>query len=211
MRLYQILFLVISSCSLLLSSCSTVKTVTGFEQKETALKTYFSTYFSDPKKDYIYKAQIAVYGRDFGGIFIAKKINDTVYRAAFTTEFGNKLFDFEVTDNSFKVNYILEELDKKIIVNTLKRDFMLLLKKNHEVGAQYEDGLNTVYKANDGKRFNYLFINKASGRLLKLVNATKFKEKTIISYISESDKLAKNIVIDHKNIKLKIELNYLQE
>lgn len=210
MRRYQILFLTISSCLLLLSSCA-VKTVEGFEQKETALKSYTAKYFSDPAKDYVYKAQISVYGRDFGGIFIAKKINDTLYRAAFTTEFGNKLFDFEVTDNSFKVNYILEELNKKIIVNTLKRDFMLLLKKHHDVAQQYESPQNTVYKSNDGKRFNYIFTDKTSGRLSRLVNATKSKEKTIITYNAESDILAQNIVIDHKNIKLKIELNYLQQ
>lgn len=208
MRRYQILFLIISSF-LLLSSCA-VKTVDGFEQKEPAHKSYSAPYFSDPEKDYVYKAQISVYGRDFGGIFIAKKVNDTLYRAAFTTEFGNKLFDFEITDTSFKVNYILEELDKAIIVNTLKRDFMLLLKQKYEVAEQYENEQNTVYKSKDGKRFNYLFADKASGRLSKLVNATKSKEKTIITYNAESNILARNIVIDHKNIKLKIELNFIQ-
>ncbi len=208
---YQTLFLAISSCFLLLSACAPVKTVNGFEQKDVSLTTYLSPYFSNIKKDYIYKAQISVYGRDFGGIFIAKKINDSVYRAAFTTEFGNKLFDFEVTDDSFKINYILEELDKKIIVNTLKRDFMLLLKKNHGVAEQFENSENKVYKCNDGKRFNYLFINKSSGELAKLVNTTKTKEKTVITYTPENKKLAKTIVIDHKNIKLRIELNLLQE
>jgi hypothetical protein len=209
MRRYQILFLAISSF-LLLSSCA-VKTVKGFEQKDTALKSYASTYFSNSETDYVYKAQIAVYGHDFGGIFIAKKVNDTLYRAAFTTEFGNKLFDFEITDNSFKVNYILEELNKKIIVNTLKRDFMLLLKKNHEVTEQFEDNENIVYKTIDGKRYNYIFTSKATKRLTKLVNTTKYKEKTIITYTPQSDALAKYIVIDHKNIKLKIELHLLQQ
>ncbi|KGO91302.1 hypothetical protein [Flavobacterium subsaxonicum] len=209
MRRYQILFFLISSC-LLLSGCA-VKTVKGFEQQAPAVTNYPVTYFSDAKTDYVYKAHIAIYGRDFGGIFIAKKINDTLYRAAFTTEFGNKLFDFEITDTSFKVNYILEELDKALIVNTLKRDFMLLLKQNHAVQEQYKDNQNTVYKSDAGKRSNYLFIDKTSGQLAKIVNATKSKEKTIISYTPQSNILAKNIVIEHKNIKLKIELNYLEQ
>jgi hypothetical protein len=209
MRRYQILFFLISSC-LLLSSCA-VKTVKGFDNKPAAVKNYPVTYFSDAKTDYVYKAHIAIYGKDFGGIFIAKKINDTLYRAAFTTEFGNKLFDFEITDNSFKVNYILEDLDKKIIVNTLKRDFMLLLKQNHAVEEQYEDAENTVYKSKSGERFNYLFTDKATGQLSKIVNATKAKEKTIIRYTPQNNILAKSIVIEHKNIKLKIELNYLEQ
>jgi len=214
MHRYRILFLTISSCfALLLSSCA-VKTVKGFEQKIPLAAIYTAPYFLDTKTDYVYKAHIAVYGNDMGGIFIIKKMNDTLYRAAFTTEFGNKLFDFEISGNNFKVNYILEELDKKIVVNTLKKDFMLLLKKEHTVNERYESAESIVYKSKDGGRYNYLFTDKASGRLTKLVNATKSKEKIIITYNpddAESNILAKNIVIDHKNIKLKIELNYLNQ
>lgn len=208
MRQYPILFLIISSC-LLFSSCA-VKTVDGLVKTEKAPEHFHAPYFSDPNKDYIYKASIAVYGRDFGGIFIAKKVNDTLYRAAFTTEFGNKLFDFEITDDSFKVKYILDELNKKIVVNTLKRDFMLLLKQQHEVVAGYEDDKNSVLKCKDGKRYNYLFTDKATGQLQKLVNATKSKEKTIITYTAKNNILAQNIVIDHKNLQLRIELNYIE-
>lgn len=207
MRRFLILFLLISSA--LLSSCA-VKTVKGLEAKTPQVTAYPVTYFSNPETDYVYKAHIAIYGRDFGGIFIAKKVNDTLYRAAFTTEFGNKLFDFEITDDSFKVNYILEELDRKIIVNTLKRDFMLLLKTKHEVMQQYEDDKDIIYKCSDGGRFNYLFVNMDNGRLSKIVNATKGKEKIVVNFAEENNILAKNIVIDHKNIKLKITLNYIQ-
>jgi hypothetical protein len=207
MRRFQILFLLISS--FLLTSCA-VGTVKGLEAKTPQVTNYAVSYFSNPDIDYVYKAHISIYGKDFGGIFIAKKINDTLYRAAFTTEFGNKLFDFEITDDSFKVNYILEELDRKIIVNTLKRDFMLLLKKKHQITEEYKTSGNNIYKSQDGSRYNYLFIDKASGRLAKIVNATKSKEKIVVNFSEESNILAKNIVIDHKNISLKITLNYIQ-
>jgi len=207
MRRFLILFLLISSS--LLISCA-VGTVKGLEEKPPQVKSYDVGYFSDPKTDYVYKAHISIYGKDFGGIFIAKKINDTLYRAAFTTEFGNKLFDFEITDNSFKVNYIMEELDRKIIVNTLKRDFMLLLKKHHEIEKQYENNQEVIYKSADKGRYNYLFIDKATGKLSKIVNTTKSKEKIVVNFSKENNILAKNIVIDHKSIKLKIELNYIQ-
>jgi len=207
MRRFLILFLITSSS--LLTSCA-VGTVKGLEKKIPQVKSYDVGYFSDPKTDYVYKAHISIYGKDFGGIFIAKKINDTLYRTAFTTEFGNKLFDFEITDDSFKVNYIMEELDRKIIVNTLKRDFMLLLKKHHEIEEQYEDNQEIIYKSADKGRYNYLFIDKATGKLSKIVNTTKSKEKIVVNFSKENNILAKNIVIDHKSIKLKIELNYIQ-
>jgi hypothetical protein len=207
MHRYPILFLIIS-ISLLVNSCA-VKTVEGFSRAEKAADVYKIMYFTDAGTDYVYKANIAVYGRDFGGIFIAKKINETSHRVAFTTEFGNKLFDFEISDTDFKVNYILEELDKKIIVNTLRKDFILLLKREHVVNEQFENDKYIVYKASEGKRNNYLFVGQNSKSLTKIVNATAAKEKVIISFVPQSPVLANKIIIDHKNIKLKIELNYL--
>jgi hypothetical protein len=209
MHRFPILYLLISLCGFaVLSSCAT-QTLKGYNKAETAPGTYTATYFSDPETDYVYKANIAVYGKEFGGIFITKRINDSIHRVAFTTEFGNKLFDFEVSDSSFKVNYILEELDKKIVVNTLKADFMLLLKKQHNFETTFESGDTIAYNSTSGKRHNYLFVNKKDDRLIKLVNATRAKEKVVITYVPAGKTLAKNIIIDHQNIKLKIELNYI--
>ncbi|RZJ61175.1 MAG: hypothetical protein EOO45_23575 [Flavobacterium sp.] len=190
------------------SACA-VKTVEGFEKGDVVEKNYTVSYFSDASADYVYKANISIYGKEFGGIFIAKKIDDTTHRVAFTTEFGNKLFDFTIAGNDFKVNYILEDLDRKIIVNMLKKDFILLLKNNYPVMEVYQNNDYIVYKSKDDGRYNYLFFSNQSKHLEKLVNATNSKEKVIISYIAENYKLAKKIVIDHKNIKLRIELNYI--
>ena len=209
MRKCQILYFLISFLFIVLLPSCGVKTVDGFEREQKE-GIYEVTYFADTATDYVYKAHISVYGKEFGGIFIAKKINDSIYRTAFTTEFGNKLFDFEISDDSFRVNYILEEMDKKIIVNTLKRDFMLLLKQRHAYSSSYKSVDFEVYKSEHDNRYNYLFLGTENNRLLKLINATKGKEKIEITYVPESDVLAKNIVIDHKNIKLKIELNFIQ-
>lgn len=208
----RILFLIISICTAVtLTSCGTIRTVEGFAKTDVVSEKYAAAYFSDTATDYIYKSNISVYGNEFGGIVIIKKINDTTHRVAFTTEFGNKLFDFELTDTDFKVNYILEELDRKIIVNTLKQDFMLLLKKDHPITEQYQNGEFNVYKSKNGDRFNYLFLDNKTNNLIKMVHTTKSKEKVVFSYVPANPALAQNIIIDHKNIKLKIELNYINQ
>lgn len=206
MQKLRIRFSIISIFFLIFSSCA-VKTVEGFDKKETTSEIFKSPYFSDKNEDYVYKASISVYGNDFGGIFIAKKINQTTHRAVFTTEFGNTLFDFEISGENFKVNHIIDELDRKILINTLKRDFMLLLKEKFKISEQFENENFKVYKSLDGKRFNYLFESKSDARFSKLVHATKSKEKISIEYLSENNTLADKIVIQHQNIKLRIELN----
>ena len=167
-------------------------------------------YFSDAKRDYVYKTNISVYSHEMSGIFIAKKINDTTHRVVFTTEFGNKLMDFEISENSFKVNSIVSELDRKILIRTLEEDFRLLLKKDYLIQEQFEKEENNIYKSKDGNRDNYLFFSKKDQNLEKVVRSSKTKDKITITFTLENDIFAKKIVILHQNIKLKIELNYFK-
>lgn len=191
-----------------LISCGSV--TKNYTPKKLDKTSYEVPYFSDSKTDYVYKTNITVYGNEISGIFIAKKINDTVHRIVFTTEFGNKLLDFEISDNSFKVNSIVSELDRKILINTLKEDFRLLLKKEYLIQEQFENDSDNIYKSKDGKRDNYLFISKKDHRLEKVVHSSQTKEKFTLTFTSENNIFAEKIQIIHQNIKLKIELNYFK-
>ncbi|MNG19537.1 hypothetical protein D3C84_1037040 [compost metagenome] len=120
------------------------------------------------------------------------------------------MFDFEISEKSFKVNSIVSELDKKILINTLKEDFRLLLKKEYLIQEQFENESDNIYKSADGNRNNYLFVSKKEEKLEKLVRSSKTKEKITITFTLENDIFAKKVVILHQNIKLKIELNYFK-
>ena len=194
--------------AVVLVSCGLV--TKNYTPKKLDKTTYEVPYFSEPKTDYVYKTNITVYGHDLSGIFIAKKINDTTHRVVFTTEFGNKLLDFEISEKTFKVNSIVSELDRKILINTLKEDFRLLLKKEYLLQEQFENEFDNIYKSADGKRDNYLFVSKKDQKLEKVVHSSKTKEKITITFTLENDTFAKKVVILHQNIKLKIELNYLK-
>ncbi|OXA80554.1 hypothetical protein SAMN05444397_10577 [Flavobacterium aquidurense] len=194
--------------AIVLVSCGSV--TKNYTPKKLDKKTVEVPYFSEPKTDYVYKTNITVYGHEMSGIFIAKKINDTTHRVVFTTEFGNKLFDFEISDTTFKVNSIVSELDKKILINTLKEDFRLLLKKEYVIQEQFENESDNIYKSADGNRDNYLFVSKKEQKLEKLVRSSKTKEKITITFTLENDIFAKKVVILHQNIKLRIELNYFK-
>lgn len=211
MRKLMIPFLLIN-CFLIvfLSSCAT-QVVNDFTPVTLETTTYNVPYFSNPEIDYVYKANITVYGNELTGVFIAKKINDTTHRVVFTTEFGNKLLDFEISETDFKVNSIVDELDKKILINTLKTDFRLLLRNQFLIKEQFENATDKVYKSKEGNRFNTLFVSKASEKLYKIVHSSKTKEKININFASENNIFAEKIVIQHQNIKLRIELNYFKQ
>ena len=209
MQKSTIQFLIIN-CFLALAVVSCGSFSKNYTPKKADKTSYDVPYFTDSKTDYVYKANITVYGNELSGIFIAKKINDTTHRIVFTTEFGNKLMDFEISETDFKVNSIVSELDRKILINTLKEDFRLLLKKHYLIQEQFENESSDIYKSADGKRDNYLFISKKEQKLEKIVHASKTKEKFTLLFSSENNIFAEKIEIVHQNIKLKIELNYFK-
>ena len=93
----KLLLRISSILILVLSSCATNNVVKDYKAVPLEKSSLEVTYFSDPTIDYVYKANITAYGHELTGIFIAKKINSTAHRVVFTTEFGNKLLDFEIS------------------------------------------------------------------------------------------------------------------
>lgn len=209
----MIRFLIISFLSsLLLISCS-LKTTEGLRKVNVDKIQIENLYFSNAAVDYIYKARVEVYNKKFGGILIVKKIAPESYRIVFTTEFGSKLFDFQFEGDKFTRNFVIEDLDKKFIINILRDDFKLLLNEKAEVLEVFASDMQNVYKTQDGSRFNFYFIDRKSERLEKIVNTSKTKEKVEIGFISSEigagefkETIADTIAITHKNIELKIDL-----
>ena len=103
----MIRFLAISFlASFLLVSCS-LKTTEGLRQVHFNKTVVENPYFSNPEIDYVYKAKIEVYKKNFGGILIIKKTGPESHRVVFTTEFGSKLFDFQFEGDTFTKNFIV--------------------------------------------------------------------------------------------------------
>lgn len=210
-KLMKLLFRINCVLFVLLASCGSNQVLQDYKTVPLEKNTLEVPYFSNPEMDYVYKANISVYGKELTGIFVAKKINDTTHRVVLTTEFGNTLLDFEISEIDFKVNFILEELDRKILINTLVNDFRLLLRRQYAVYNQFENDEEWVYESIKTNKINYLFVSKATNKISKIVHSSKRKAIINIVYTSKKDIFAENIVIQHHNIKLKIELNYFNQ
>lgn len=199
------------SCLLLFLSFGCRSKITDNYTLQNVAETNISVpYFSDSQKDYVYKTNITIYGHELSGIFIAKKINDSGHRVVFTTEFGNKLLDFEIYYNTFKVNSIVAELNKKMIINTLTNDFRLLLKEKYTFEKTFVTENYTIHQTADGKQFDYIYVTNEKNTVEKIVQGTERKKKITLTFTPENDTFANKIIIEHHNIKLKIELNHLQ-
>lgn len=197
--------LIISSIFCLFLSCKSyqVKDAIEIDNSKTIIQ---NQYFSDQELDYVYKAHIDIYGKKLGGLFITKRINDSVHRMVLTTDFGNKLLDFEVSENSYKKNFIIDNLDKKIIVNTLVADFRTLLQVNNDILKTFKKNNELVYQT---KNNHYYYVEEGTNKLNKIIKTNKRNEKVLFSFQSKKATFAENIKIQHYNIKLKIEFNQI--
>lgn len=194
-------FLLISTCIFILG-CKSYPKKNGFKTT-TFISDIHNPYFANPNQDYIYKASIEIYGNTFGGIFIVKKIGDHQHRIAFTTEMGNKIFDFSFDKDRFNVNYILEDFNKKILINILKKDFKVLITEHLNTTEMFTLYNETIKKTSIEKKIYYYF---ESAEIQKIVRTNNGKEKVRFLFSEISDNIAQRIDIIHSNIKLKITL-----
>ncbi|WP_419869584.1 hypothetical protein [Chryseobacterium sp. CT-SW4] len=198
-----------SSLFLLFTSCKTYR-LTDAVSVSSQDKTVENQYFSS-NHDYIYKCQIDIYKHHLSGILIIKKLSDTTHRVALTSDFGNKLIDFEISENDFKVNYIIPDMDKKMVTNFLMNDFRQLLRKRYPVDQSFENTSSKIYTSKWEKNGYYLFFNKENQLLEQIVYTKNKKEKIDFSFAAKKHIFADSINIAHKDFKINIRLFQITE
>jgi len=171
--------------------------------------------FGDNFNSFLFKTNITVYGKDFSGLLVTKQMSPQDYRVIFTTELGMKLFDFEFKDTSFTLHYCVPQFNRPKLLNTIREDIEILLMNNMKGQAfeHYTDQkqVYSIAKLKTGSMYNYYFSEKASGHLVKIEHSKKRIKKTIFTLNNYENDFPGNVVIQHYNIKLKIELNLLKK
>lgn len=201
--------LVYSLVFVLLVSCKTYQ-LTGVKTISNAEKTVENLYFSSGE-DYVYKCQMDIYKNHVSGILIIKKLNETTHRVAMTSDFGNKLIDFEISENDFKLNYVLPDLDKKIVINFLKNDFRELLRKQYPVNESFENDHSKIFLSKMDKKAYYLFFGKENGLLKQIVYTKNNKEKIDFTFDAKKHIFADSLNLQHKDFKINIKLYQITE
>ena len=197
------------SSILLLVSCKTFQ-LTDAKPVSDSEKIVENLYFSSGE-DYIYKCQIDIYNNHVSGILIIKKLNEATHRVALTSDFGNKLIDFEISDHDFKVNYVIPDLDKKIVINFLKNDFQQLLKRQYPVNESFENNQSKIYLSKLDNKSYYLFFNKENGLLNSIIYTKNNKEKINFTFEAKKHIFADSIHLEHKDYKINIKLFQITE
>lgn len=183
-----------------ISSCSVVGYKTVLNSDDINIATI--TIFDDDFEKALYKTDINIYGNDLTGITIIKK-TDSAMRVVSVSELGMKYFDFEFPYNQQEepiVHYIMEPLNKKLLVNMIKKDFGLLFYlpavNNTQLLVNIDDKSNTLAKYN-----KLLYFSDTTGDISYIKKQRIFSpNKTIITLSQSTNPYPDTIDINHSKI-----------
>lgn len=158
---------------------------------------------------------VDVIGRHLSGLLLIKKMENGSERVVFTSEAGVTFFDFEyLQDGTFKTHQIMDAMDKKAVVNTLRKDFSLILGHYFKTPNRSESGLlfGECYQAYDAKKeVVYIVLDSMCQHTKRLEMAGKEKKKVTAEFYPNYVYPVDSIVILHHTFDMKIKLTSFQK
>ena len=196
----MIRFLHFSLVLILFASCKSYQPNANFKP---LVKTVQNTYFSDPNSEFVYNTKIEAFGKTVTGLLVIKPLQNQQHRVLLTTEFGNTLLDLTINENSYSKNYAIPDLDRKVILNLLSRDFKIMLNQNWKINQVVTQNSETIYKS-ENKNNNYYLTFK--DEQLQTIEFAKRKLKLKINYLEVMHNKAQKIKLTHLDFNIEIEL-----
>ena len=160
----------------------------------------------------LYYALINVVGNHLNGLLLFKKMQDNTTRVVFTNEAGVKFFDFEYTDLGFKVVYCIKQLNKKAVINQLKKDIGLTFLNGINIPSAkiFHSEKENYFGFFSGKEQTYFITDSDCSRLLRIENTSKRKKKIIVNLSDYKNGMADSIYIAHQLFEFNISLKQLE-
>lgn len=162
----------------------------------------------------LYNTTVDVVGKHLSGLLVVKTMPDSSLRIVFSNQFGFKFFDFSFSrDSGFKVFYIVNQMDKKAVITTLRKDFELVFLYHTETKHAYilKNDQSYYYAFPQEKGTNYYITDSACSELTRMQRSSK--RKPVVEAIMQNyhDGLPDTIGITHKNFNFTIGLKRLQK
>ena len=205
----RIPYLILSSCLLVILSCSPAHMQMQSATADIKSLQKFKPAFTVA----LYNTTVDVVGNHLSGLLLIKKMPDSSTRMVFSSETGFTLFDFEfAADGNFKVYSIIKKMNKRSVIKTLQHDFELVLMNrldNSRASVRTQDGL-LYFIFPQTKGFSYYITNAASDELVRMERASN--KKTIVEAMMKNyiNGIPDTIGISHKTFEFNIGLKRIE-
>lgn len=161
-----------------------------------------------------YHASVDVVGNHISGLLLIKNMPDSAYRVVFTNEAGVTFFDFGFSaQGDFKVHNVIKQLDKRPVIQTLRKDFALILGLPFHTShyQTWKTGEEYFYGVTQKKETAYFITNKDCASLHRLELGSARKRKVIVQFSGEGYPSPEKIELIHKTFNMQITLTRFQK
>lgn len=158
-----------------------------------------------------FTASIDVVGKHMSGLLFIKKMDDESVRVVFTNELGVEFFDFEfAASGQFRAVDVIPQLNKKAVINTLRKDFELLLGipfRGPVQAWQMDDEI--YYGAFQKKESAYFITDRDCASLQRMELGSKRKRKVTVKLKGSQLGSPDSVSIHHHTFAMDIVLKKL--
>jgi hypothetical protein len=161
----------------------------------------------------LYKTQVDVVGKHISGLLLMKLMPDSSERILFSNEIGLKFFDFKFSrDSGFKVIYIIDQMNKKAVITTLRKDFELVLMHHTSTSDAYllRKGQSYYYAFPQESGVNYYLTDSTCSRLVGMERSSNKKPVVEAVMANYRNGLPDTIGMTHKNFNFTIGLKRIE-
>ena len=195
--LTSLLIILVSSCSVYQGPVDSKKDYNSNDE------TVENTVFATIGEEHVFRAEVKVFKKELSGMLIVKRMNEEEHRIVLTSDFGNTLFDFSIYKDGYKANYVMPDLNKKIVLNMLAHDFGYLIRSQYQPIEKAVTESQIVYKSKEKKGQSFIIVNTKDKEVREVIYSKTYKPKVRYKFGEE----VKGIIeIEHLNLPLNIKL-----
>ena len=177
---------------------------------------HFQAPFYSDTNSHAYDLHIYVQKKHISGLLLFKG-EESMTRFSIVTKTGQKLFDATLNKGEMQVQYIMDQLDRKLVRKQLARDLNLLVlscsagldniyyRKAVPYGLSYR-----VSSCSNGASYAHFEFEKSNERLIRVGTGNKNRLKEWATFEYDDSSFPHRITIDHRSIiNLRLELTQL--
>jgi hypothetical protein len=160
-----------------------------------------------------YNATVDVIGKHISGLLLFKAMPDSSMRVVFTNEVGVTFFDFEFKkDGTFKAHQIIEQMNKKVVITLLRKDFELIMMRGltSEKLKSYEQNNEVFYALAGKKETDYFITDKECASLLRVEKGSKRTKKVEVKLWGTQQQAPDSVHLKHFTFDMQIGLKKIQ-
>jgi hypothetical protein len=149
----------------------------------------------------------------FSGLIVVKPV-ESGYRTVFMTETGIKIFDMEfIQGKPVQVYYMMEAMNKKVLVQTLQHDMALALMQlnRSELKFYIKDKEGRIIMTKENGRKNYFAFPNSCTKPSGGIQASGMSRKAFVNYYTPDGLQLDSLFISHYHMKLRIKMKTIHD